>query len=198
MNGKLSFDGTNLKFGNATINIDEGGLGGEWATKFTQIPAMKNSLNDWVNTFVTNINEAYDINSDRAKLFDGNDISTFKFVATAENLQTSSDAFNRSANDRINAVVAVQDKEIEGNTLEESYRAFIIKTAQDFKNAANNLECENLVQKMLLNQRENRIGVSLDSEMINLVKSQKAFQAAAKIITLIDELMDITINMARH
>ena len=51
---------------------------------------------------------------------------------------------------------------------------------------------------MLLNQRENRIGVSLDSEMINLVKAQKAFQAAAKIITLIDELMDTVINMARH
>ena len=198
VNGKLSFDGTNLKFGNATINITEGGLGGEWATKFTQIPTMKNALNDWVNAFVTNINEAYDINSDGAKLFDGTDMDTFSFVATPDTLKTSSDASNSSANDRINAVVAVQNKEINGDTLEESYRAFIIKTAQTFKNAANNLECENLVQKMLLNQRENRIGVSLDSEMINLVKSQKAFQAAARIITLIDELMDTTINLARH
>ena len=159
---------------------------------------MKNALNDWVNAFVTNINEAYDINRDGAKLFDGTDMDTFSFVATPDTLKTSSDASNSSANDRINALVAVQNKEINGDTLEESYRAFIIKTAQDFKNAANNLESENLVQKMLLNQRENRIGVSLDSEMINLVKSQKAFQAAARIISLIDELMDTTINMARH
>lgn len=196
--GTLSFDGTNLKLGSRTLNVTEGALGGELETKSSRVTDMRNTLNTWVNTFVSNINEAYDINADGAKLFDGNDMSTFKFVATSATLKTSSDDSNSSANDRINAVVAVQDKKIAGTTLEESYRSFIIRTAQSFKNAADSLESETLVQKMLLNQRENRIGVSLDSEMINLIKSQKAFQAAAKIITLIDELLDTTINLARH
>lgn len=196
--GTISFDGANFKLGTRTLAITEGALGGELETKTSRIRDMKNSLDDWVNSFVSNINEAYDVNDDGAKLFDGNDMSTFTFVATPTTLKTSSDDANDSANDRINAVVAVQDKKIDGATLEESYRSFIVKTAQNFKNAADSLESENLVQKMLLNQRENRIGVSLDSEMINLVKAQKAFQAAAKIITLIDELMDTVINMARH
>ena len=198
VNGKLSFDGTNFKFGSQTLGITNGALGGEFATKFSRIQGMTVSLDTWVNTFVTNINEAYDVNNENSKLFDGSDIASFKFVATFADLKTSSDDGNPSANDRINAVIAVQDKKINGATLEESYRAFIVETAQSFKNTTDQLESENLVQKMLLHQRENRIGVSLDSELVNLIKSQKAFQAAARIVTLIDELLDTTINMVRH
>ncbi len=195
---KLSFDGTNFKFGNQTLNITGGILGGKFATKFTRIPDMTLSLDKWIKTFVDTINKAYDINNDGTKLFDGTDMASFKFVATSVTLKTSSKDGNSVANDRINAVVNVQNEKIEGATLEESYRAFIIDTAQKFKNTTDSLESEDLVQKMLLNQRENRIGVSIDSELVNLVKSQKAFQAAAKIVTLIDELLDTAINMARH
>lgn len=198
VNGKLSFDGTNFKFGSQTFNITEGALGGDFATKFSRIHDMTASLDTWVNTFVANINEAYDIKNNGAKLFDGTNMESFKFVATLADLKTSSDDSNPSANDRINAVIAVQDKKINGATLEENYRAFIVETAQSFKNTTDHLESENLVQKMLLHQRENRIGVSLDSELVNLVKAQKAFQAAARIVTLIDELLDTTINMVRH
>lgn len=46
----------------------------------------------------------------------------------------------------------------------------------------------------LKNQRTSVSGVSLDEEMTNLVQYQHAYQANAKIISTIDELLDVVIN----
>ena len=196
--GKLSFDGINFKFGNDNIAIKQGRLGGEFSTKFERIPEMKLALSTWIEDFTTLINAAYDTNRDGAKLFDGNDLDTFTFVANFDTLKTSSSDLSPGANDRIRAVVAVQNEKIHNGTLEENYRKFVVNTAQNFKSTTDSLESELLVQKMLLQQRENRIGVSIDSELVDLIRSQKAFQAAAKVITLVDELLETAINLVRR
>jgi flagellar hook-associated protein 1 FlgK len=48
---------------------------------------------------------------------------------------------------------------------------------------------------MLQQQRDSVSGVSLDEEMTDLVKFQKAFQASAKLITTVDDLLDTVVNM---
>jgi flagellar hook-associated protein 1 FlgK len=47
----------------------------------------------------------------------------------------------------------------------------------------------------LENQRESVSGVSLDEEMINLIKFQNAYTAAARLITTADELMQTVLQM---
>ena len=47
----------------------------------------------------------------------------------------------------------------------------------------------------LENQREAVSGVSLDEEMINLLKFQNAYTAAAKLITAADEMMQSILQM---
>jgi flagellar hook-associated protein 1 FlgK len=47
----------------------------------------------------------------------------------------------------------------------------------------------------LENRRESISGVSLDEEMINLIKFQSAYDAAAKLITTADELLQTVLNM---
>lgn len=63
--------------------------------------------------------------------------------------------------------------------------------SQHAKNVSSN-------QKVLLDQTENKrqsiSGVSLDEEMANLVKFQHAYQANARMITVIDEMIDTIIN----
>ena len=196
--GELSFDGTDFKFGENNIVMTQGRLGGDSATKFVRMPAMKATLNKWIEDFTTHINAAYDINHDGAKLFDGTDLDTFALAIRLDTLKTSSSDANPSANDRINAVIAVQNEKINGSTPEESYRKFVVDTANNFKSTVDMLESELLVQKMLIQQRENRIGVSIDSELVSLIRAQKAFQAAAKIITLVDELLETAINLVKR
>jgi len=47
----------------------------------------------------------------------------------------------------------------------------------------------------LENYRESVSGVSIDEEMVNLVKFQNAYQAAAKVVNTADEMLQIVMNM---
>jgi flagellar hook-associated protein 1 FlgK len=51
-----------------------------------------------------------------------------------------------------------------------------------------------LIAKALSDQRESLEGVSLDEEAANMVKAQKAFQAATRMVNAIDEMLDRVIN----
>ncbi len=51
-----------------------------------------------------------------------------------------------------------------------------------------------LTMEALSNQRESLEGVSLDEEAANLIKAQKAFQAATRMVNVMDEMMDRIIN----
>jgi flagellar hook-associated protein 1 FlgK len=49
----------------------------------------------------------------------------------------------------------------------------------------------------LENRREQISGVSLDEEAINLIKFQSGYEAAAKLIVTVDEMLDILVNLVR-
>ena len=65
---------------------------------------------------------------------------------------------------------------------------------QTFQNASD--QGESYVAQ-LNNLRESNSGVSLDEEMTNMIKYQKAFQGAAKMITTATDMMDIVLGMVR-
>jgi len=43
-------------------------------------------------------------------------------------------------------------------------------------------------------RRESESGVSIDEEMSNMVKFQHTYNASARMVTVMDELMNVTIN----
>ena len=49
----------------------------------------------------------------------------------------------------------------------------------------------------LENMRDAKVGVSLEEEMINLMQFQKGFEASARFISTVDEMMDTIIGMKR-
>lgn len=79
-------------------------------------------------------------------------------------------------------------------TLNEFYNMQITQLAVDTKRASDNTYQHDLVAKALSDQRESVAGVNLDEEAANMAKTQKAYQAAARMLTTMDELLDIVIN----
>ncbi len=51
--------------------------------------------------------------------------------------------------------------------------------------------------EQLLSQRESLIGVNLDEEAINLIKYQKAFEAASRVVSTTNDLLATLINLGR-
>ena len=79
-------------------------------------------------------------------------------------------------------------------TFEDFYNSIVTDLAVAARSSKINLSQQEGLQVQLVNRRESASGVSIDEEMINLIKFQQAFSAAAKVITTVDEMLSILQN----
>lgn len=81
------------------------------------------------------------------------------------------------------------------STLDDFYATLLGQVGIDAQRAERELTRTQAMLDQLTNRREAISGVSLDEEMTNLVKFQQAYAAAAKIISVMDEMMRTVIEM---
>lgn len=84
-----------------------------------------------------------------------------------------------------------------GLTLTESYNQSVANFGQALHNVNNQSGDQKAVNRLMESQRDSLGGVSVDEEMANLVIFQRAFQANAKMISTIDELLQNVLNLSR-
>ncbi len=90
----------------------------------------------------------------------------------------------------------LQNQEIfDGDTLSVGYTSFVNSVANEINLQQQKSESYSLVLEELNNQKTSYSGVSTDEEMVNVLKYQKSYDAAAKLITVADELLETIINM---
>lgn len=81
------------------------------------------------------------------------------------------------------------------STLNEFFGALTALVGQDVSNASRDLERQTAVSNQLIAQRESVSGVSIDEEMLNLMKFQAAYNAAGKLVQTLEEMLDLTISL---
>lgn len=81
-----------------------------------------------------------------------------------------------------------------GSTVDSYYKTIINNIATTTQEAGRQVDNQEAVLSDLENQKASVSGVSLDEEMTNLIQFQHAYQANAKMISTIDELLDVVIN----
>lgn len=79
-------------------------------------------------------------------------------------------------------------------TLEQYYEAIIGTLGVDAQHALHILDNQSLLVEQLEMRRSSVSGVSLDEEMTNMIQFQHAYNAAARLITVIDSVLDTLIN----
>jgi flagellar hook-associated protein 1 FlgK len=84
-----------------------------------------------------------------------------------------------------------------GSTFNEYYNSLVGKVGADVQTAQFNFDHQTTMVQNLENYRQEVSGVSLDEEMVNLIKFQHAYNAAARLITQADEMLETLINIAR-
>jgi flagellar hook-associated protein 1 FlgK len=81
-----------------------------------------------------------------------------------------------------------------GRSPAEAYSDLIGDVGQRKRSAADNLVIRDAVAAQMEAMRESTSGVSLDEEMVALTKYQRAYEAAAKVITTVDQLLEELMN----
>jgi flagellar hook-associated protein 1 FlgK len=95
------------------------------------------------------------------------------------------------------AIAAVQDALLMNGgtaTLDDYYRATVAALGVSASQAEAQMNGQEAVLKHIDAERQAVMGVSVDEEMSNLIKFQRAYQAAARVISTVDEMLDTLIN----
>ncbi|RKD32330.1 flagellar hook-associated protein FlgK [Thermohalobacter berrensis] len=79
-------------------------------------------------------------------------------------------------------------------TPDDFIKAVLSNFAVDSQHANRMEENQDAIMANIKQKRESKSGVSIDEEMSNMVKFQHSYNAAAKMITTIDEIYEVTIN----
>jgi flagellar hook-associated protein 1 FlgK len=82
-----------------------------------------------------------------------------------------------------------------GDTFMDYYRGIVTVTGTLSRAASDSLTFDENLLSEIQSRRDSVSGVSLDEEAINLIRYQRSFEAAAKMISVTDELLDIVMKL---
>lgn len=191
---------------NRPVKISDGKLKGLMEMRDMDIRYYLSAINNFASTMITRFNEAHRAgygldNSTGLDFFSGNDASNIGVNIVLEDLEkiAASTLIDAPGNGE-NAVnlANVINKELLMNggtaTLSVYYSSVIAKLGVDAEKADTMVINQDILVKHLHNRQESVAGVSLDEEMANLMKFQNSYNAAARLITAMDEILDKLIN----
>jgi flagellar hook-associated protein 1 FlgK len=114
----------------------------------------------------------------------------------------SEDKVAPGGNDVALAIYSLQDQVITDfggtsldTTMDAYYSSFIAEVGVDVQNANFNQKFNDTLLSQYTQRKESVTGVNLDEEMAQLLKFQHLYQAAAKLITITDEMMQALLSV---
>ncbi len=79
-------------------------------------------------------------------------------------------------------------------TVDGAYASLVASIGSDAQDAIRSAANAEVLANALENRRDSVIGVSLDEEMTNLVRFQRGYQAAARVLSAMDEMLEVLIT----
>jgi flagellar hook-associated protein 1 FlgK len=118
----------------------------------------------------------------------GTTAATIAVVATAATVQTGSGTAS-GENDVAQAIASLR-----GGTTDQLYQALVARIGTESQAATRAQATAQSLVDSLEDRRQSVAGVSLDEEMTNLIRFQRGYQASARTMTTIDEMLDTLVN----
>lgn len=179
-----------------TIDARDGGL-----------QTLRDNLDTLASNLITQVNSiyssGYDLNGNTgANFFTGTDAATIGVNSALQNDPSQVQAAGVSGAPGDNTValklarLGQQSVAALGNqTFSSAYAEDVAGFGNAVSKANNQVANQNAVNSLLLQQRDSYGGVSIEEEMSNMISYQYAYQASAKIITAVDQMLQTVVNM---
>lgn len=185
--------------------IQSGQLGGTLQVRDQVIPGILSQIDNLASQFATSINNAqaagYDLNGNQGQaLFSApagaGAAANFQVAITDPNLIAASSDGTPGSNGNIANLMAVQTQALpSGADPLDTYSSLVSLTGNLTAQAEAEVNASQTSLTQLQDQRGSISGVSIDEETANLMSYQRAYEAAARVITTIDELTQSVLQM---
>ena len=187
--------------------ISGGALGSMIDVQNDRIPEILDELDNLAVTLASKVNElhssGFDLNDNTGQNFFSDSVesaASFKVhddILDDPNLIASSDIASEAGNG--NMAIAISDLQnglhIEGVKFTDYYSSTLSTVGSRVQEANFLRISQEKVVSSIQNHRDSISGVSLDEEMSNLIRYEQAYQAASRMISVADELVQSVLNL---
>jgi flagellar hook-associated protein 1 len=209
--------------GGADVGLTSGEAGSILKSFNSAIPDTLGRLNQLASAIISSVNAAHSAGYGRQSppqtginFFMGTDASSIEIDLTnpsapagsspsLDNIAASASSTATGDNTVALAIAGIIDKRplttgggatlLGGLSISEYYSQTVTNLGSAVNSANTLVDSQNLVVSSLTGQQDAIAGVSIDEEMTDLIKFQRAYEAAAKVITTVDEMYTTLIQM---
>src|SRR5919201_4945294 len=171
----------------ATFAAGGGSLGALQTLTGTTLPGYLTALDDVAKTLHDDVNAAYG-----SAFFGGSTALTLGTGIPAASTIVAGSGSAAASNDVALAIAELRNTSTAGS----QYGALVRQIGSDANNANNAQAIAQAALDGAEDRRQNVAGVSLDEEMANMLRFQRGYQASARAMSSIDEMLDTLINRA--
>jgi flagellar hook-associated protein 1 FlgK len=188
------------------LRLSSGAIQGSLDAREGAVKTIRTQLNALASQLVSSVNTAYRAGGGTTDFFDATRTTAagirLDASVTTTNLRASNSglagdntvalAIARLATQKFSTALATPDQ-IDG-TFTNFYAGAVSGLGQAVAGATARVEDQQRIEQLVRSQRDAVSGVSLDEEMANLMKYQRAFQASSRVFETIDNLLDVVVN----
>jgi flagellar hook-associated protein 1 FlgK len=189
-----------------TADITGGELGGLLRARDRDISSLSTSLDQFASSFGSALNAAHNAGFD-SKGVAGVDLFTLTGtpmgaagsmrlnITDPQTLATSSAPGQADNGNLLNMLSARDTGIVNGETPGDAYSSMVFQVGGDIANAKIDSQAGEVVLQQLNELRGSISGVSLDEEAANLIRFQRAFEASARIIQAVNEMLNTAVQL---
>ncbi len=199
--GDVEFSVTNgFTYAGTAMNFHGGSIVGTYNASTGGIQDARDGLSALATQLRTSVNAAYDPSGTVQFFNTSSGLLSLNTAISVATLRAGSGAF-AGTNDRALAVGSVSTSVfsttnsgyIDG-TLSGHLAGVVSRLGSTLALTGTKVEDQTISEQMVREQRDATSGVSQDEELADMLKYQRAFQASARYVNVVDELLDLVVN----
>jgi flagellar hook-associated protein FlgK len=189
-------------------NVQTGASENKFESYKEKLDNFAKALSDLSDAYIQNTDDSYvygksavEISSDYEKrteigLFSGADVKSLEFNSEKV-VSLTQDQLDYLATLQWNEDIDFDGTGDNNDSFSGYYQTLRVEIANDGENTKFKIEAQAAVTESLTNTYDQLTKVDKDEEMVNLIKFQAAYEANAKIITVVDEMIQTILGMKR-
>jgi flagellar hook-associated protein 1 len=192
-----------------SLTLTGGSIAGTIDARDGALKSLRDGLDNLAAQLISQVNTVYstgyDLNGNTgADLFTGTnagDIGVNTALANDPSSLQASGVAGAAGDNQVALALAqmanTPQAALGNQTFAQSYNGTVTGLGSALSSVNNQLSDQQAVQSMLQTQRNSVSGVSVDEEMTNLVMYQRAFQASAHLVSVVDQMLGIVVTLGQ-